>query len=88
MPLVDGDPLFFLSDAELMVFAREAMRSALSQVGKPLSISIAGRSLSYGSAAEAMNVLAEAERIRGKQLENRATGIAQTPFMGMSRWRG
>lgn len=86
--LLSEDPLFFLSDAELMAFARQAAQQALAQVGQPLSVSIAGRNISYGSAAEAMNVIESAMRLRQKQLEVRTAEAALVPFAVTSVVRG
>lgn len=81
-------PLSFLSDAELTYFFREAYKAALSSAGKPLSVSIAGRSISYGSAAEAMNVAREALAHRKLHVEIGILETSRVPFMGVSRWRG
>jgi hypothetical protein len=55
--------------AALTRMAEAAMANALAQVGKPLSVSVAGRTVDYGSAAEAMQAAEAFMKFRKTQLE-------------------
>lgn len=67
-----------LLDAEQATAFLEAMaQKGMDQVGKPLSVSIAGRTVSYGSAAEAFQGMLNLLKSQRELLE---LHVAQAPW--------